>query len=327
MSVRQRQFWVPKGKDKQLLAAVLDLIRDEEYRPFWPLTLRQIYYGLVGRLVIENTKGVYHKIIGLITKARLSNRLPWESIMDNNRDRLQSGGFASADRFVQWQREDFLDGYSRDLAQSQPVVLEIWVEKDALARVVHDVAQEYCLDTVVAKGYSSVSYVNELRNRIHENSAGRRSTKILYFGDLDPSGWNMLPAMFMTLHDEMGVSRSEASYERCALTKEQVIKYKLPQNPNALKDDVWQAEQRRLGLTDKEKGDPRAEGYKKLFGKLAVELDAFTPRTLQSVVRAAIERNSDMGAYEAEREAQLHDAAQIDKLKMKVDKLLKGMKW
>lgn len=321
---RQRQFWAPRpgSSDAKLLRDVTDVLHDEEYRPFWPLTLRQLYYALVGRLCIENTKKEYKRLGCLITKARLSGHVLWAAIMDNNREMHASAGYADADEFVNESVRYFLEGYSRNLAQSQPTVLEIWVEKDALARVVHDVAKDYSLTTVVAKGYSSVSYVNELRNRVQSNNEDDKPTKILYFGDLDPSGWNMLPAMFITLYDEMGLSSRDVTYERCALNPDQVRKYKLPQNPDALKDDEWQ---RTRGDATKTKGDPRAEAYKKQFGNLAVELDAFSPRTLQSVVRAAIERNFDMDAYRDEESRQVQDLTRLHTLKRRVAKLLKDV--
>ena len=44
---------------------------------------------------------------------------------------------------------------------------------------------------------------------------------VLYFGDLDPSGWEMLPAMMETLQNEMKLGDLVVG-ERCALTVEQV---------------------------------------------------------------------------------------------------------
>ncbi len=317
--MRQRHLWEPRSDDRVLLDAVRALLNSADYRPFWPLTLRQVYYGLVGALTIENTKGSYKRLGGLITKARLSSRIPWEAIMDNNRDMLRGGGFQDAEQFIRFSQEDFLRGYARNLAQKQPTAIEVWVEKDAVARVVHEVSEEFCLPTVVAKGYSSVSYVNALRDRIEKNIRAERHTLVLYFGDLDPSGWNMLPAMFTTLREEMGVEEEDATYERCALNPAQVTKYKLPRSPDALKDDAWQ---KRRGDPNKTKGDPRAEAYKAEFGNLAVELDAFKPRQLQDIVRAAIERHTDMDLHERELKQEQKDLKRIEKLKNKVAALL-----
>lgn len=323
---RQRQNWDPKGEDQTLVDAVDQLLHSGDYRAFWPLTLRQIYYGLVGALVIENVPKEYKRLGGIVVKGRLAGLLPWAAVKDNHREMHEAGGWDDADTFIQYHREDFLEGYTRKLAATQPIAFEVWIEKDALADVVKPVAHEFNLPIVVAKGYSSVSYVNELRDRVEEEASHDRPTKILYFGDLDPSGWNMLPMMFVTLHEEMGVDEETCTYERCALNRDQVDKYRLPQSPDALKDDEWQARQRALGRTNKKKGDPRAEAYKAEFGNLAVELDAFKPRQLQAVVREAILRNIDVDAFEIEKDQQEADLERIAKLRAKVEKALKGVK-
>jgi hypothetical protein len=315
--MRQRQHWTPKAESAKLLDHIHDVIHDDDFRPHWPLSLRQVYYALVSDGSIENDPREYKKLVTLLAKGRLSGRIPWKALEDRHREVHSAHGYESADSFIESETENFLSGYSRDLMLGQTNALEVWVEKDALSRVVAEPAYEYCVPTVVAKGYASVSFVNDLRNRIEQNRREGKVTKILYFGDLDPSGMNMLPAMFMTLYEEMGVSQRIATYERCALSPEQVKKYKLPKNPDALKDDDWQ---RRRGDPNKTKGDPRAEAYKDEYGTLAVELDALRIPILQDLVRKAILRNIDEDVFAAQAEQEEHDKERIDKLRSKVVK-------
>ena len=99
--------------------------------------------------------------------------------------------------------------------------MEVWVEKDALSRIVHQAASAYGVPVVVARGFSSVTYVNACRERINRHAWEGQSTWILYLGDLDPSGWEMLPSMMTTLEDEMALGRLVEA-QRIALIPEQV---------------------------------------------------------------------------------------------------------
>ena len=197
-----------------------------------------------------------------------------------------------------------MTGYRRDLLQSQDVALEAWIEKDALSRVCHQVAFDYCVPVIVAKGFSSMSYKHEFRNRIERNAAAGKQTIALYFGDLDPSGWEMLPAMLRTLQVEMGLG-DQIRGQRCALLPEQVGQYDLPHSIDAIKES-----------------DPRTPKYRQRFGDLAVELDALPPPTLQSLVRAAIEGQLDMSAFQHERAIEAGEREELSALRRRVQGLL-----
>lgn len=77
---------------------------------------------------------------------------------------------------------------------------------------------------------------------------------------------------------------------RCALMPEQVEDYDLPTDPAALK-----------------KTDSRAKKYRKMFGDLAVELDALSPPILQGVVEASILASLDEGVFEEQKRLQEED--------------------
>ena len=110
-----------------------------------------------------------------------------------------------------------------------------------------------------------------------------KETIILYFGDLDPSGWEMLPSMMTTLQDEMGLGDLVGGY-RYALTADQVEEYSLPRSLDAIKP-----------------GDTLAKKYMQRFGDLAVELDALPPATLEHLVAEAIKANIDMDKFSVEQ--------------------------
>jgi hypothetical protein len=198
--MRSRGAWSQRAKVQLAkIGAVIDGLRD-----YWPLTLRQVYYQLVAAGMIMNCRNAYGMLSRTLAKAHLDGLVPWEALEDRSRSLLNSGGWCDRNAFVDSESSDFLIGYRRDLLQGQRQRPEIWIEKDALSRVCHRVAMPYCVPVIVARGFSSVSFLNEARDRINQTAEAGQLTKILYFGDLDPSGWAMLPAMQETLVNEMG---------------------------------------------------------------------------------------------------------------------------
>jgi hypothetical protein len=295
-------------KRRELLEHVQLVLR--ELSSFWPLTLRQLYYQLVSRGIIENSLGEYKQLSDLLAKARLAGLVPWAALEDRARTILRSSGYTNQQEFVRGELANFLSYYRRDLVQSQPHALEVWIEKDALSRIVHDVAWSYCIPVVVARGFSSVSYLHECRSRVERNAKLGKRTKILYFGDLDPSGWEMLPAMMRTLQVEMGLGDLVEGI-RCALLPSQVEQYQLPRSIDAMKESDPR--------TPKFKAMLRQHGY---HDDLAVELDALPPSLLQQLVRQAIEAHLDMTLFEQERRRQEVERSQLETLRSKVRAML-----
>ena len=286
----------------EYVKTVNDILK--ELKEHWPLTLRQVYYQLVARGFVQNNLRAYQKLSRILTKARLLKLVSWDTIEDRSRQTLYSAGWDDATDFVEDEVKDFLKGYRRSLLQSQSYALELWIEKDALSRVCHRIAFDYCVPVIVAKGFSSVTYVHEGRKRIEQNYMQGKLTRILYLGDFDPSGWSMLPAILDTLQNEMKLG-DQVQGIRVALTKGQVAQFRLPTSPDAIK-----------------KRDTRAKKFVQEFGDVAVELDALPPLTLEQLIREAIENNLDMSKFEAESVREEEERNRLETLRRRVKKLL-----
>jgi len=175
--MRDRGTWTPAKLEK--LERIINIVNG--LTRFWPLTLRQVYYQLVSKQIIDNNVREYKKLSALLSHARIENLFPWRCLEDRTRETLWSGGWPYMSIFIQDQLTEFLSGYRRNLLQEQEIRPEIWVEKDALSRLCHAAAFEYCVPVIVAKGFSSVSYLNEAAKRIRKRGA---ITAVLYFGDM-----------------------------------------------------------------------------------------------------------------------------------------------
>ncbi len=292
------------AKSRAFVMQVRELL--DEMESYWPLTLRQIYYQLVSAQIIDNNIHEYQKLSRLLTKARLEGVVPWEAMEDRSRSFEGNTGDQNENTFTEAWIGSFMRGFKRDCLQTQEVALEVWIEKDALSGIVNKVALKYCVPVVVARGFSSMSFKHECRKRVDENMVYDKKTIILYFGDFDPSGWEMLPAMLRTLQDEMELY-DDVEGIRCALTREQVDLYNLPHSPDALK-----------------RTDSRAQKFVEQFGEIAVELDAIKPEYLEKMVENAIEDNIDMDLFEEQREIEEKEKLSITKARAKAIKAIRG---
>ncbi len=202
------------NKNELIAEGVAEVIRG--LHEYWPLTLRQIYYQLVSKGLIQNNVGEYKKLSVLLSKARFNGIVPWEAMEDRSRRVIGNKGFRDYKDFMDHIVSVLPSAYKRNLLQSQKVGVEIWVEKDALSQVLDAVASQYSVPVIAARGFSSVSFKYECAERIKKSGL---DTIILYFGDMDPSGYEMLPAMMRTLHDEFKLY-GQVETKRCALTME-----------------------------------------------------------------------------------------------------------
>ena len=300
-----RREW--KWTDKQMakLAAVKATLK--ELRDYWPLTLRQVYYQLVSRQLIENKVTEYAMLSKLLKHARLAGLIRWEAIEDRLRESRLNRGWHDKNHFLNQDIKNFLVGYRRDLQRNQLNYVEIWIEKDALSSIFQRVANPYCIPVCVCRGFSSISFLHELSGRLITAYEDCQQPIILYFGDFDPSGEEMLPAMQTTLEDEMDVH--SVDYVKVALTKDDIEEYNLPHDPGAVK-----------------KSDSRYQKFVEKWGHYAVELDALPPDVLEDRIREAIEEHIDMDEFRKQEGIESDEVTGIATFKGKVERWIKD-KW
>lgn len=297
MSNRRKLSWTEHQVDKLNKVRVIL----EELKDYKPLTLRQVYYQLVGKGYIENSVTQYQMLSRLLKQARIDGYVSWEDMEDRVRVFHDLTGWDDSDQFIRASMRKFLKGYQRDLIQTQDIYPEIWIEKDALASVFTKIATPYTIPVVVARGFSSVSFLNDYRDRLQYKKD--KSPVLLYFGDFDPSGVEMLRAMKETLLDELEIP--EIEFIRVALLKDDIFTYRLPHSPDALK-----------------KTDSRASKHIAEYGELAVELDALSPPILEMKIKESIEKVLDMDLFYREQEENSVELYKLNKIHGQVKEYL-----
>lgn len=253
-----------------LVKAVNDIL--DRYPENVKLTLRQIYYQLVAAHIIENDEHVYKSLSSMLVKARESGAVDDSRMEDRGRETIGGDHEASDPETFYQTYEDWFRNcwkqYQRPMWNDQPRYVEIFVEKDALSRLVSDVASKYGVSTSVCKGYSSYTLLKNAADRIVENCGDDRYPVILYLGDHDPSGVDMTRDLGARL-ERYGVPEGETTVKRIALLPEQIEQYNLP--PAPVKG-----------------GDSRTKKFVAKYGDGVVELDALDATVLQDIVRSSI---------------------------------------
>lgn len=236
---------------------------------FNPMTVRQVYYQLVSRQVIENTMAQYKSVSRALVNARLDGSIPWGWLEDRTRGARSNDGsydnLADFAKYIQYY-------YKRDFWATQQKQLEVWEEKDALSSVFGDALYSYRVTYNVGRGFDGWDSIYKASRRY---GSGENVT-VLYFGDFDPSGEEMCTSLKKRLA-ELG---SHPTIYKVALTKEEVIRYNLPHDPTKASDS-------------------RSAKFVEKYGDMAVELDALPPDVLQARIREEVEKYVDMAAIAA----------------------------
>jgi hypothetical protein len=182
------EFYVPediKSKRPRRTKAAVTSIRDHLralLEQSHPQTVRQVFYAATVMGCIKKNETEYKRtIMRLLVDMRESGEVPFDWIADNTRWMRKPSSFTSVADCL----EACASGYRRSPWVSMPHHVEIWCEKDALAGVMVEETAPYDVPLMVAKGYSSISF---LHNSAKAIEAKGKPAFIYHFGDLDPSG-------------------------------------------------------------------------------------------------------------------------------------------
>lgn len=152
------------------------------------LTLRQLYYQLVSRDVIPNHDKVYAKISSIKDDVVYSGLVDWDAFEDRGRIPSQ----AYYEDSVEGALKRTIDSYALDRQRGQSNHIEVWTEKDAISSILKRATHRKTIRLVVNKGYSSSTAMYGAYERFLEEMINGKKVKVLYFGDHDPSGIDMI---------------------------------------------------------------------------------------------------------------------------------------
>jgi hypothetical protein len=259
----------------ELLSAIQDILTLEESA----ITIRHLFYRLVGQNVIEKTELAYKLLCHHLSRWRKAGEVPWSAFSDSTRWHITPpmfSGIADALRRTQ-------EIYRRNLWATQSRYVEVWVEKDAIAGVIDDVTSAFGVPLFVCRGFASLSSMYSASETFKEVQRDGKGVTIFHLGDYDPSGHAAADAIERTFRETFDCS---VNFERIAILPEHIEQFSLPTRPT-------------------KQSDSRARNWR---GSECVELDSMPPSELRSLVENAVTSLIDWYEWEqlkqVEREEQ-----------------------
>lgn len=257
-----------RGLGRETLAlreSILDMVATGYIEP--PFTVRQAFYRLTTiDASVEKTEAGYRRVQRQILHLRREGLLPYRYVADNSRVRRKPATHDSLADALETTAHFYRAAVWRDI----DAYVEIWCEKTALAGVMYPVTKRYDVPLLCASGYSSETFAYEAAQEMRESG---KPGFIYYFGDFDPSGWQMAES----LQKKLSKFNPRATFKRVAVNPEQIDIMRLPSRPT-------------------KKTDTRYRKFVEMFGDVgSVELDAINPATLRHLVQDCIEQHIPAG--------------------------------
>ena len=319
-----------KTKKEELISHIERITEDYAAQGF-RLTLRQLYYQLVAGEFIPNHDKVYKKLSAVLDDCRYGGLVDWATIIDRGRQPKQ----AYYENSVEGALRNTLRSYYLDRQKGQPIHLEVWTEKDAISEIIERACNPYTIVMAVNKGYTSSTAIHATYERYVRMLNNKQQIKILYFGDHDPSGLDMirdirdrLTLMFYAGeqldNDVVGEWLSGDTYqtedetykdeiwEKYKGDKECTVKYKGDQTvyfdgKKAFIKEFFEVIP--IGLTMEQIKqynpphnpakitDPRAAWYIKQHGQKSWEVDALSPTVTMQIIQTYLDKYMDADVY------------------------------
>jgi hypothetical protein len=285
---RPRGFtdWRPQRRTQARLEAVLEIL--EHYRDHLPLTLRQIFYRLVGTDQIEKQETQYANLCELINRARRGRIIPMDAIRDDGfiggmGNRL---GYLDAEEFIQDVREQ-AESYTRDRQEGQDRRLVLFCEAGGMVPQLERVASPYGVPVKSSGGFDSTTVKHAIAKAWRHGPV-----TVLHVGDFDPSGECMFDALSEDVRAFSRAFGGNVEFIRLAVTQEHIALHHLPTAPP--KQSSHQTKKRM---------------------QVTTQAEALDPVELASIVRDGIVNRMDMAIY---RQAVETEQTEREALKLKI---------
>jgi len=286
--------WRPQDKTLVLVGAVRAIL--EEYQAHLPLTIRQVFYRLVGVYGYPKDENAYERLCNALNRARRSGYIRFKDLRDDGISVMQPSHYSGVEDFYGY-LDHLGSNYERDKLADQPVDMRVLCEAAGMMPQLSRVCERYWVPVYSCSGFDSLTAKYELAKACAQTYDWRgRPTVILHLGDLDPSGVSIYESMredvlAFVAGDVPRLDADEvAMFDRIALTRRQVEYYDLTTyapKPSDLRSRRWVGE--------------------------TCQLEALPPDVLARLLTSAIEANLDQETLARAREAEAQERRQISR--------------
>lgn len=287
-----------RGDNRILAVQLIKLTQD--FKQYWPMTLRAFYYQAVSALLVPNDIKQYRRVGKIMASLRRNYLISWRCMEDKTRSTSDKRGMPDVSNYIQNDLETFLqpDYYQRCYIQEQPVFIELSVEKDALSNHVRDAAWMHCTRVSVTRGQVSATMLNDMAGRFEKAMMRGMEPILLHFGDLDPTGIQIPKSMKEGLWKHHSL---DIDVRQIALTPGQCDEHNLPQSLDAAKE-----------------GDPNIDRWYQEYGDQSpTELDALHPEDLKQLVVNSLDDIYDINEMDEQRQKEQEERDLLKEMRSK----------
>lgn len=276
-------------KEKELLESIKKFLDR-------PLSPRWIYYGLYDEPNAKQMK----ELNNILNKSRKDKNkiLDRDMIVDDTRTPTIWKSYIDASNFL----ERIKNQYTKDIWNNQPEYVEVWIEDQASAEAVkrspRHILQRFRINVRATKGFNSLGAVWEAYKYLNEMD---KPIKILYFGDLNPSGW-AIPIILVRQFQELGLN---IELKRIGLNPEQLSQFNIPAFTK-ISGDPRRAEFNKIfGYEEWEKEplqkylDEKTKKWKEGKKHLNIDLEKIPIKQFEDLLEESIKENIDLDNFQA----------------------------
>jgi hypothetical protein len=273
--VRGLAPWAPRSATRALLEGVQAVLG--EYEKYLPLTIRQIFYRLVGAHDYPKSENAYSNLAEHLNRARRSGIIPFDAIRDDGVTVAEPDFWEDAEQLV----DTFIGAARRmrfDRQKDQPSRLIFSVEAAGMLPQVERIAEEFGITVQSSGGFDSTTAKYDLAEKLGQYPR----VELLHIGDHDPSGVHLFSSMaedVQQLAADLGYE-AEIKFTRLAVTPKQITSLNLA---TAI---------------------PKKTDNRKFVGNETTQCEAIPPDVLADIVRHAIDSRLDQKAFDAVLEAE-----------------------
>ena len=254
--------WSPEKATLALLDQVKGVLN--EYAAHLPLTIRQIFYRLVGAHDYEKSERAYQRLIEHLNRARRARIISMDVIRDDGGIISEPNHWASAEQFMATVGA-MAKSFTLDHSAGQKIRLIVICEAGGMVPQLERVAHPFGVTVLSGGGFDSLTDKHKFAAALAGHD---RLTVVLHIGDHDPSGVSMFLAFLEDVEAFTCDLGGNVTFTRLAVTPQQIQRYRLPTAP------------------------PKATDNRAFSGETC-QAEALSPDVLANILRTAIEERVD----------------------------------
>jgi|SRR5829696_1419486 len=310
--VRVKGFasWNPQRRTEGILLDIQAVL--DEYSDYLPLTIRQVFYRLVGK-GYPKSEHFYATVQEICNRGRRVGRIPFDAIRDDGVSRLggePGEGYESPEEYYA-SHDELPNRFWRSWHTEQPAYVAVLCEASGMVPMLERATSRYRVPVASSSGFDSLTVKHDLfREAVTRFQGFGQRTILLHLGDHDPSGVSVYESMSDDLaafaRDRDPDEANIIEVRRVALTPEQITGYAVATTPDEIKPT-----------------DSRSRAFLERGLDPAAQLEAIPPESLTAIVRQAVETTLDMDALRSSQEREREEYRQVQAKLDEVNEVLR----